>query len=257
MGINGTEVSKDAANMILADDNFATILRAVREGREIFDGIRKAVRYLLASNAGEVLVVLIGVLFAAKLGLVGEGAELGVPLLATQILWINLLTDSALALALGFDPAVDDVMDRPVRRLDERIVDRSMVVTIALISVVVAAAGLLALDLELPGGFIEGDGDLATGRTMLFTTVVLAQIFNAFNARSDTVSAFVRPFENRLLWGAAATTVLLQIIVVHVPFMNDAFSTRPLDIGRWMICLGLASTVLFADEIRKLIHRIR
>jgi len=255
MGINGTEVAKDASNMILADDNFATILRAVREGREIFDDIRKSVRYLLASNAGEVLVVFIGVLAAGHLGLSSTGDELAVPLLATQILWINLLTDSALALALGFDPAVDDVMARPVRRSDERIVDRPMVTTIALVSVVVAAAGLLALDLEMPGGLIDGDGGLATGRTMLFTTVVLAQIFNAFNARSDRVSAFVRPFENRLLWGAAATTVVLQIIVVHVPFMNEAFSTQPLDARRWMICLGLASAVLFAEEIRKLLRR--
>ncbi len=255
MGINGTEVSKDASNMILADDNFATILRAVREGREIFDDIRKCVRYLLASNAGEVLVVFAGVLAAGWLGIEGAGDGLDVPLLATQILWINLLTDSALALALGLDPAVEDVMARPVRRLDERIVNRSMVTTIALIGVVSAAAGLLALDLELPGGLIEGSGTIATGRTMVFTTIVLAQIFNAFNARSDTVSAFVRPFENRLLWGAVVLTVALQVFVVHVPFMNRAFDTEPLDARRWLICFGLAATVLVADEIRKVLRR--
>ena len=256
MGINGTEVSKDAANMILADDNFATILHAVREGREIFDDIRKCVRYLLASNTGEVLVVLVGVLAAGWLGLGGTGDGLEVPLLATQILWINLLTDSALALALGLDPAVEDVMDRPVRSLGDRIVNRSMITTIALVGVVSAAAGLLALDIELPGGLIDGSGDIPTGRTMVFTTIVLAQIFNAFNSRSDTVSAFVRPFANRLLWGAVALTVALQIFVVHVPFMNRAFDTEPLDVGRWAICIGLASTVLFADELRKLLHRL-
>ncbi|MEO6989177.1 MAG: HAD-IC family P-type ATPase [Aquihabitans sp.] len=255
MGINGTEVSKDASNMILADDNFATILGAVREGREIFADIRKCVRYLLASNAGEVLVVFVGVLAAGWLGLGGSGDELAVPLLATQILWINLLTDSALALALGLDPAVEDVMARPARRLDERIIDRSMVTTIALIGVVSAAAGLLALDIELPGGLIDGSGTIATGRTMVFTTIVLAQIFNAFNARSDTVSAFVRPFENRLLWGAVALTVALQVFVVHVPFMNRAFDTEPLDLRRWLICIGLAATVLVADELRKVLHR--
>ena len=255
MGINGTEVSKDASNMILADDNFATIMSAVREGREIFDDIRKTVRYLLASNAGEVLVVFVGVLAAGWLGLGGAGDGLGVPLLATQILWINLLTDSALALALGLDPAVEDVMKRPVRHLDERIVNRSMITTIVLIGVVSAAAGLLALDIELPGGLIEGSGDIVTGRTMVFTTIVLAQIFNAFNARSDTVSAFVRPFENRLLWGAIALTVVLQVVVVHVPFMNEAFDTTPLDLSRWLICAALASSVLFADELRKLFHR--
>ena len=257
MGINGTEVSKDASNMILADDNFSTILGAVREGREIFDDIRKSVRYLLASNAGEVLVVFVGVLAAGWLGLSGASDGLNVPLLATQILWINLLTDSALALALGLDPAVEDVMARPVRKLDERIVDRSMVATIALIGVVSAAAGLFALDLELPGGFVEGSGDIATARTMVFTTIVLSQIFNAFNARSDRVSAFVRPFDNHLLWAAAATTAALQIVVVHVPFMNKAFDTEPLDLRRWMICAGLSTSVLFADEIRKLAVRAR
>ncbi len=257
MGINGTEVSKDASNMILADDNFSTILGAVREGREIFDDIRKSVRYLLASNAGEVLVVFVGVLAAGWLGLSGASDGLNVPLLATQILWINLLTDSALALALGLDPAVEDVMARPVRKLDERIVDRSMVATIALIGVVSATAGLVALDLELPGGFVEGSGDVATARTMVFTTIVLSQIFNAFNARSDLVSAFVRPFDNHLLWAAAATTISLQVIVVHVPFMNKAFDTEPLDLRRWMICAGLSMSVLFADEIRKLAVRVR
>ena len=255
MGINGTEVSKDASDMILADDNFATILHAVREGREIYADIRKCVRYLLASNAGEVLVVFVGVIAAGWLGIGGAGDGLDVPLLATQILWINLLTDSALALALGLDPAVDDVMAHPVRRLDERIVNRSMVVTIALIGIVSAAAGLLALDIELPGGLIEGSGTIATGRTMVFTTIVLAQIFNAFNARSDTLSAFVRPFENRLLWGAVALTVVLQVVVVHVPFMNRAFDTEPLDVRRWLICIGLAATVLVADELRKVLHR--
>lgn len=257
MGINGTEVSKDASNMILADDNFGTILDAVREGREIFDDIRKVVRYLLASNAGEVLVVFVGVLGASWLGLATGAGELGVPLLATQILWINLLTDSALALALGVDPAVEDVMDRPVRRLDERIVDRSMIATIALIGIVSAAAALLALDIELPGGLIEGSGDVTAARTMVFTTIVFSQIFNAFNARSDRVSAFVRPFENRFLWAAVAVTVALQILVVEAPFMNEAFDTEPLDARRWLICFALSTTVLFADEIRKLIGRSR
>lgn len=255
MGINGTEVSKDASDMILADDNFATIVRAVREGREIFDNIRKCVRYLLASNTGEVLVVFVGVLAAGWLGIGGAGDGLDVPLLATQILWINLLTDSALALALGLDPAVEDVMARPVRRIDEHIVNRSMVATIALIGVVSAGAGLLALDIELPGGLIEGSGTISTGRTMVFTTIVLAQIFNAFNSRSDTMSAFVRPFENRRLWAAVALTVALQAFVVHMPFMNEAFNTEPLDARRWLICAGLATSVLVADEVRKVVHR--
>ncbi|MGI9645540.1 MAG: cation-translocating P-type ATPase [Ilumatobacteraceae bacterium] len=255
MGINGTEVSKEAADMILTDDNFATILRAVREGREIFDNIRKFLRYLLASNTGEVLVMVLGVLGAGLLGLATGEGELAVPLLATQILWINLLTDSALALALGVDPPVEEVMDRPPRPVGERVVDRSMLGTIAVVGGATALAGLAALDLELSGGVLGGSGDIETARTMVFTTVVLAQIFNAFNARSPRVSAFVRPFGNRLLWAASAVTVLLQVIVVHAAPLNEAFGTVPLDARRWAVCAVLASTVLLAEEIHKLILR--
>ena len=259
MGINGTEVSKEASDMILADDNFATILSAVREGREIFSDIRKFLRYLLASNAGEVLVMFVGVLAAGAIGLAdATGADgLIVPLLATQILWINLVTDSALALALGVDPAVRDVMDDPPRGINDRIIDRSMLTTIALIGTTTAVVGLIALDLELPGGLLGGSGTIESARTMVFTTVVLAQIFNAFNARSDTVSAFVRPFDNRLLWAAAVLTLMSQLAVVHLPPLQRAFDTDALDLTQWSICAGLASAVLWVDEIRKLGRRRR
>ncbi|MDH3681509.1 MAG: cation-translocating P-type ATPase [Acidimicrobiia bacterium] len=257
MGINGTEVSKEAADMILADDNFATILRAVREGREIFADIRKFLRYLLASNTGEVLVMFVGVLGAGLLGLTDTADGLAVPLLATQILWINLLTDSTMALALGVDPAVEDMMDRPPRRVGDRLVDNTMLVTIGVVGATIALAGLVALDLELRGGLLGGSGDLVTARTMVFTTLVLAQIFNAFNARSDRISAFVRPFDNRLLWAAVAVTVALQVLVVHAPALNRAFDTVPLDARRWAICLALSSSVLVVEEGRKLVVRAR
>jgi magnesium-transporting ATPase (P-type) len=182
---------------------------------------------------------------------------LAVPLLATQILWINLVTDSALALALGVDPAVENVMEAKPRRLTDRVIDRSMLVTIVLVGSVTAAAGLIALDLELSGGILGGSGEIGPARTMVFTTVVFAQVFNAFNSRSDRVSAFVRPFDNRLLWAAAALTVVLQIAVVHLPFLNRAFDTHPLDGRQWLICAALSSMVLVADEIRKLIVRHR
>jgi Ca2+-transporting ATPase len=257
MGRTGTEVSKEAADMILADDNFATILRAVREGREIFADIRKVVRYLLSSNGGEVLVMFVGVLAAGLIGLDAVSGEQAVPLLATQILWINLLTDGALALALGVDPAVESVMDRPPRRLDDRVVDREMMGHIGLISIVAALAALAALDLGLPGGLLGGDGDLATARTMAFTTLVLGQVANAFNARSSRVSAFVRPFENRVMWASVGVTVLLQIAVVHLPFLQAAFDTAPLDVREWAIVATLASTLLWADELWKVRLRRR
>lgn len=256
MGDVGTDVAREASDMVLADDDFATIVTAIEEGRNIFADIRKFLRYLLASNAGEVMVMVVGVLAAGPLGLrLGDG--LAVPLLATQILWINLLTDSALALALGVDSSVEDVMGQPPRRLTDPIIDRAMWVTIFVVGTVTALAGLVALDLELAGGMLGGDGDLESARTMVFTTVVLAQVFNAFNARSDRVSAFVKVFDNRLLWAAVAATVALQIAVVHLGVLNRAFDTTPLSAGQWATCWGLAATVLVANEARKLIARHR
>jgi magnesium-transporting ATPase (P-type) len=250
MGINGTEVSKEAADMILADDDFATILGAVREGREIFSDIRKFLRYLLASNTGEVLVVFLGVVFAAQLGL-DEAAGLAVPLLATQILWINLVTDGVLALALGVDPAVEDVMTEPPRAIGARMIDRAMLRTIVVIGSATALAGLVALDLRLAGGWLGGSGDIDTARTMAFTTIVLAQVVNAFCSRSDTVSIVVGFFTNRLLWLAAGVTVAAQVAVVHLPFLSLAFDTEPLSWREWGVCSLLAIGVLVPAEASK------
>ena len=162
--------------MILADDNFATIVAAVREGRVIFDNIRKFLRYLLSSNMGEVLTVFLGVVFAGAIGLTGSGEAVVLPLLATQILWINLVTDSGPALAMGVDPPTDDVMGRKPRRPDERVIDARMWADVIGIGLVMAAATLFTLDLYLPGGLVEGDRDLANARTAAFTVLVLAQL---------------------------------------------------------------------------------
>src|SRR5690606_14524445 len=183
MGITGTDVTKEAADMVLADDNFATIIAAVREGRAIFANIRKFLRYLLSSNAGEVLTMLFGVLLAGLLGLDRVSGAVVVPLLATHILWINLLTDAAPAMALGVDPPPDDVMSRPPRRMDDRIIDGEMQLGVLFVGTVMAAASLFALDLHLPGGLVEGSSTLDEARTATFTTLVLAQLFNTLNAR--------------------------------------------------------------------------
>jgi magnesium-transporting ATPase (P-type) len=255
MGITGTDVTKEAADMILADDNFATIVAAVREGRGIFANIRKFLRFLLSSNVGEVLTMFAGVMFAGAIGLDAVGEAVAVPLLATQILWINLLTDGAPALAMGVDPAPDDVMRRPPRRPRERIIDAEMWIGIAWVGLVMAAVSLIALDLKLAGGALGGSGDLDEARTMAFTTLVFAQLFNTFNARSDRESAFHHLFTNRWLWAAIALSALLQVAVVELPVLNDAFSTVPLGLGDWAICVGLASLVLIADEAKKLVER--
>jgi Ca2+-transporting ATPase len=259
MAITGTDVTKEAADMVLADDNFATIVAAVREGRGIFANIRKFLRYLLSSNAGEVLTMFLGVVFAGVIGLDDVGGAVAVPLLATQILWINLLTDAAPALAMGVDPPPDDVMGRPPRRLDDRVIDTEMQIGVLFVGLVMALATLLTLDIGLPGGLIDGSDSLDEARTMAFTTLVLAQLFNCFNARSDRVSAFHHLFTNPVLWAAIGLSLLLQLAVVYVPLLHDAFDTFALDATDWLICIGMSSTVLWADELRKLVtgHRHR
>jgi len=256
MGITGTEVAKQAARMILADDNFATIVAAVRDGRAIFSNIRKFLRYLLSSNMGEVLTVFLGIVFAGAIGLAAPGAPAALPLLATQILWINLITDSAPALAMGIDSEVDDVMARPPRKSTDRVIDERMWFGVILLGVVMAIATLLTLDLYLPGGFVEGDRDLANARTAAFTTLVLAQLFNCFNARSEDRSAFANLFGNTWLWGAIGLSVVLQVAVVHIDVLNRAFGTTPLTLDQWLTCTALASAVLWVSEMRKLVSRL-
>jgi Ca2+-transporting ATPase len=255
MGLTGTEVTKEAARMILADDNFATIVAAVREGRGIFDNIRKSLRYLLSSNMGEVLTVFLGVVFAGVIGLADPGSAVALPLLATQILWINLLTDSGPALAMGVDPATDDVMARKPRALTDRVIDIEMWISVVQIGAVMAVVTLLTIDMYLPGGLIEGNRDLANARTAGFTVLVFAQLYNCFNARSQTVSAFHGLFVNRWLWGAVSLSLLLQIAVVHLPFLNVAFQTAPLGLDQWLTCAAMASLVLWFSELRKLLGR--
>jgi magnesium-transporting ATPase (P-type) len=259
MGITGTEVTKESAKMILGDDNFATIVAAVRQGRVIFDNIKKFLRYLLSSNMGEVFTVLLGVLLAGVIGLEGAagGEAVVVPLLATQILWINLVTDSGPALAMGVDPETDDVMARPPRGPHERIIDARMWIGVLSIGLVMGVATLLTIDIFLPGGLVEGTDSLTVARTAGFTTLVLAQLFNVLNSRSESISAFHRIFVNRWLWGAIGLGVLLQIAVVQVPFLQAAFGTASLDLAHWGVAVAMASSVLWFDELRKLLWRVR
>ena len=260
MGITGTEVTKESARMILGDDNYATIVDAVRQGRVIFDNIRKFLRYLLSSNLGEVATVFFGVVLAGVIGLTeaGEAGDLVLPLLATQILWINLVTDSGPALAMGVDPEIDDVMARPPRRQSDRILDRAMWTRIGFIGVVMAVVTLLTIDIMLPGGVVKGGtSSLEVARTAGFTTLVLAQLFNALNSRSDLTSAFWHLTDNHWLWAAIALAVVLQILVVQLPFLQTAFGTESLSVGQWLICVAMASMVLWLEELSKLIRRRR
>jgi len=255
MGITGTDVSKEAADMILTDDNFASIVAAVEEGRGIFANIQKFLRYLLSSNIGEVFTMFFGVVFAGVIGLTGEGETVVLPLLATQILWINLVTDGPPALALGLDPVDPTVMSRQPRRQGSGVITRQMWIGIVFVGIIMAAGTLLVLDSSLPGGLIAGSGTLDYGRTMAFTTLVLFQLFNVFNARSDDRSAFEGFFHNRLLWAALALSLAFHILVIYVPFLQRAFATVSLSASDWLLCVAVASSVLWLREITKLLLR--
>jgi len=259
MGIAGTEVSKDAAAMVLGNDDFATIIAAVRQGRLIVDNITKFLRYLLSSNMGEVVTVIAGIVLGGALGLTGGGGngEIVLPLLATQILWINLVTDAAPALALGVDPEIDDVMARPPRPSTARLLDRPMWTTILWAGLVMGGSTLLAIDACLPGGLVQGSADLATARTAGFTTLVLAQLFNLLNTRSATSSALRHLLVGRWLWAAVALGVVLQVAVVEVPVLATAFGAVPLSGRTWLMCVALASVVLWVGELVKVVRRGR
>ena len=266
MGITGTEVTKQSAKMILADDNFSTIVAAVREGRGIFDNIRKFLRYLLSSNVGEVFTVFFGVVFAGWLGIKNpESVGVTVPLLATQLLWINLLTDAAPALAMGVAPMTEDVMNRKPRKLTDRVIDGAMWGDIIYIGIIMAIVTLIGMDMHLTSGLFTDrsvdamghDAQMVEARTMGFTILVFAQLFNAIASRSHLQSAFVGLFSNKWLWGAIGLSIVLQLLVIYVPFLNTAFGTTPLPPMAWLECIGLAFFVLVASEIRKIFLRIR
>jgi Ca2+-transporting ATPase len=257
MGITGTDVSKEAADMVLADDNFATIVAAVEVGRSIFTNIRKFLRYLLSSNIGEVMTMFFGVLLADPIGLYAPGAGLVLPLLATQILWINLVTDGAPALALGVDPPDPGVMQQPPRPRGEPVITRRMWMDILFIGAIMAVGTLLVLDASLPGGLIEGSGTILYGQTMAFTTLMMFQLFNAFNARCDERSASSRLPPNHWLWGAVALSLALHACVIYLPFLQQAFSTAALTLGDWLTCAAAASSVLWISKLVIAVRRAR
>ena len=259
MGITGTDVSKGAADMILTDDNFASIVAAVEEGRSIFANIQKFLRYLLSSNIGEVLVMFFGVVLANTIGLLPEeGSSIIVPLLATQILWINLLTDSGPALALGVEPADPDVMKKPPRDPRTRVITRTMWFDIFFVGLIMMIGTLGVMDWALPAGLLPGGtGNMMYAQTLAFTTLVFFQLFNALNSRSDEDSAFKGLFTNKWLWLALFISVVLQIAVIYLPFLQTAFSTVPLTALDWAVCVVVGSTVLWLRELVKVVQRRR
>jgi P-type Ca2+ transporter type 2C len=253
MGRAGTDVAKGAADMILVDDNFASIIAAIEEGRSIYANIQKFLRYLLSTNLGEVLVLFLGVVLAGLLGIVaGRGEALVLPLLATMILWINLVTDGAPAIAIGLDPVDPEVMQRPPRDPRARVITPRMWYGIVIAAVVMCVGTLGLLDASLAGGLIDAaGGDIQYARTLAFHTLVLFQLFAVFSVRSDEASALHGLFANIWLWLSVALAAALQGLVLYVPTMQKAFGTVPLSIRDWLVCSAVASLVLVTRELVK------
>lgn len=239
MGISGTDVAKNAAEMVLADDNFATIVGAVREGRVIYENIKKAVYFLLSCNIGEIFGILLAILF-----------QLPVPLLAIQILWVNLITDSLPALALGMEPPEPGIMKRKPRKKEEGIFVKGMKPTILFEGFVIGGLTLLAFYF----GF-NFNGSVQQGRTMAFAALSLSQLFHVFNFRSLQDSIFKKGLViNKFLIGASIFSGLVQVAVMLIPSFQSVFKIVPLDYKHWMLIILCALATIPAVEIWKLIY---
>ncbi len=233
MGIAGTDVAKEASGMILADDNFATIVRAIEEGRRIFDNIQKYLAYLLSGNIGEVLVILSSILLGLPL-----------PLIAIQILWINLVTDGLPALALGVDPAEPGVMQRSPRRPDESVF-KGIAPYIYIYPVFLTVGTIWLFDA------FQGES-LVKAQTVAFTSIVMFELFQAISCRSVRSSVFaVGAFANKWLWLAVFSSLALQMLIMYVPFLQAVFSMAPLSLKEWLVISAAAFSGFIYLEVHK------
>ncbi|WP_209122442.1 cation-translocating P-type ATPase [Alkalihalobacillus sp. BA299] len=226
MGITGTDVAKEASSLILSDDNFATIKAAIKEGRNIYENIRKFIRYMLASNVGEILVML----FAMILGL-------PLPLVAIQILWINLVTDGLPAMALGMDKPEGDVMKRPPRSPNEGVFARGLAWKIVTRGFMIGIVTLVAFMIMLNAN----PDDLTKAQTVAFVTLVMAQLIHVFDCRSEYSVYHRNPFENMYLVVAVISSILLMLVVIYYPPLQTVFHTTFMDVRDWLLILGLAA----------------
>jgi Ca2+-transporting ATPase len=234
MGITGTDVAKEASDMVLLDDNFATIVKAVKEGRKIYDNIRKIIKYLLSSNSGEVLTLFLAPFFGLPL-----------PLLPIHILWINLMTDGLPALALSVEPVESDVMKRPPRHPKESIFAHGLGFYCLWVGLLMAGVTIFTQAWSIRTGHYHW-------QTMVFTVLCLSQFGNALAVRSEEESLFkIGLLSNKPLLGAIILSFIFQMATIYVPFLNPIFKTMPLALDELFITLVLSSIVLFAAEIEK------
>jgi Ca2+-transporting ATPase len=240
MGITGTDVSKEASEMVLLDDNFATIVAAVEEGRVIYDNIRRFIKFSIAGNVGKVLVMLLAPLFG-----------IAIALLPLQLLWLNLLTDGLLGLGLGVEPAEAGTMQRPPRSPRSSLFSEGGGWQVTWIGTLI---GLIALGT----GVLYYDPADATWQTMVFTVLAFLQIGQALGSRSSHESLFARGLRsNPALLGMVLLVFVLQLAVIYVPFMDDFFGVVPLSATELLTCLLLGSIVFIAIEIDKWLYRRR
>ena len=243
MGITGSDVAKGAASMILTDDNFTTIIHSIKEGRGIYDNIKKDVQFLLSSNIGEVITI-----FGASLLSLFLPGNIGTPLLPIHLLWVNLITDSLPAFALGMEPTEDDVMNRPPREKDESFFAGGLGFTIAWQGFMIGTLTLIAY-------FIGNQIDHLTGMTMAFITLCGSQLIHSFNVKSHHSILNKRLFNNIYLWGSLAAGLFLQIIILTIPELSEIFKLQQLHLVQWLICIGLSLSTVVICEISKLMKK--
>lgn len=230
MGITGTDVAKEASSLILVDDNFATIKQAIKEGRNIYENIRKFIRYLLASNVGEILVMLFAMLLSLPL-----------PLVPIQILWVNLVTDGLPAMALGLDPIEGNVMKRGPRNPNEGVFSRGLGWKIISRGTLIGLVTLLAFI----SVYNRNPNDLQYAQTIAFATLVFSQLIHVFDCRSDRSVFHRNPFENRFLIFSVLSSALLLLVVIYFEPLQDIFHTTPILPIDWLLIIGLASVPTF------------
>ena len=241
MGIKGTEATKDAAGIVLADDNFATIERAVEEGRRIYDNIRKSILFLLPTNGAQSLVILVAILFGFSL-----------PLTPVQILWVNMITAVTLSLALVFEPAEPGIMSRSRRSTDGPLIARGDLAMITFVSILVAAAAIAVYFVAKSGGH-----SLATAQTAAVNMLALGQLAYLFNCRYLSGSSLkVGALRgNPMVWYTSAALIVLQLVFIYAPFMHTWFGSAPLTGVGWGVTIGLAIVIFFVVELAKAVAR--
>ncbi len=240
MGQNGTDVAKNASDMILTDDNFVTIVKAVKQGRNIYDNIRKAIHFLIATNVGEIVTIFIGLLIGLKS-----------PLLAIQLLWINLVTDSLPAIALGLEPEDEDIMNRKPRDSKKGIFSDGLSVKILVEGMMIGMLTLLAFSIG------NSMYSLEVGRTMAFLSLGLLELVHSFNIKSDESIFKVGVFKNKYLVGAFLLGIVLQVGVVCIPQIAQIFKLTPLNGMQWMYTIAISLSPLIIIELQKKLNEIK